>query len=486
MVMLKEVPDPERFGVPVIEKGRIVRIEEKPKKPLSSYAVIGIYFYDGTVFDRIRRLKPSGRGEYEITDINNSYIDEGTLRHTCWKAGGPTPAPSSPCGTPATWSAKRSCAARKKPLDGAQRMKLLVTGGAGFIGSNFVHQTLARHPEWKLMVLDKLTYAGNLQNLEPALQQGRCEFVQMDICDRGVLEQVRGCDAVIHFAAESHVDRSIEDAAAFVRTNVDGTHNLMQACREAACRASCTSAPTKFTAAWATKGCSPKNRRCSPTVLMPRPRRLPTCWCWPTFTPTSFPALVTRCSNNYGPISFPRIYSADDCAGDGGRAASGVWHGQQRPRLDPRQRSLQCARRRVAAWPRRRGVQHRRRLRDAQHRSGQADLARRWADAEDLIQFVTDRPGHDLRYAINCEKISHELGWQPQVRFDEGLARTIAWYRENQPWLDEVRSGNIATTSRSTTCSAPRPSHSKAASTRNAKHGLPAFELRGHWFNSSG
>jgi len=82
MVMLKEVPDPERFGVPVIENGRIVRIEEKPKKPLSSYAVIGIYFYDGTVFDRIRGLKPSGRGEYEITDINNSYIAEGTLRHT--------------------------------------------------------------------------------------------------------------------------------------------------------------------------------------------------------------------------------------------------------------------------------------------------------------------------------------------------------------------------------------------------------------------
>jgi glucose-1-phosphate thymidylyltransferase len=82
MVMLKEVPDPERFGVPVIENGRIIRIEEKPKKPLSSYAVIGIYFYDGTVFDRIRGLKPSGRGEYEITDINNSYIAEGTLRHT--------------------------------------------------------------------------------------------------------------------------------------------------------------------------------------------------------------------------------------------------------------------------------------------------------------------------------------------------------------------------------------------------------------------
>ncbi len=82
MVMLKEVPDPERFGVPVFENGRIVRIEEKPKKPLSSYAVIGIYFYDGTVFDRIRGLKPSGRGEYEITDINNSYIAEGTLRHT--------------------------------------------------------------------------------------------------------------------------------------------------------------------------------------------------------------------------------------------------------------------------------------------------------------------------------------------------------------------------------------------------------------------
>ncbi len=116
-------------------------------------------------------------------------------------------------------------------------MKLLITGGAGFIGSNFVHRTLAKHPEWKLVVLDKLTYAGNLKNLEPELGEGRCQFVQMDICHPAVLEHVRGCDAVIHFAAESHVDRSIEDASAFVRTNVDGTHNLPQACRDGrACR----------------------------------------------------------------------------------------------------------------------------------------------------------------------------------------------------------------------------------------------------------
>ena len=112
-------------------------------------------------------------------------------------------------------------------------MKLMVTGGAVFIGSNFVHQMLAKHPDWKLVVLDKLTYAGNLKNLEPELSEGRCAFVQMDICDRGVLDHLRGCDAVIHFAAESHVDRSIEDASAFVRTNVEGTYNMLQACRAA-------------------------------------------------------------------------------------------------------------------------------------------------------------------------------------------------------------------------------------------------------------
>ena len=150
MVMLKEVPDPERFGVPVIEDGRIVRIEEKPKKPLSSYAVIGIYFYDGTVFDRIRGLKPSGRGEYEITDINNSYIAEGTLRHTLldgwWTDAGTFES---------LWHAsnmvrEKVLRMRQEPAMVRSAMKLLVTGGAGFIGSNFVHHTLARHPEWQL------------------------------------------------------------------------------------------------------------------------------------------------------------------------------------------------------------------------------------------------------------------------------------------------------------------------------------------------
>ena len=136
------------------------------------------------------RLRPhsqpeaSGRGEYEITDINNSYIEEGTLRHT--HAGGLVDRRRHLRIAVARQQhgARKGAAQRGRAGHGAQRMKLLVTGGAGFIGSNFVHHTLARHPDWKLVVLDKLTYAGNLKNLEPRLQQGRCEFVQMDICDR--------------------------------------------------------------------------------------------------------------------------------------------------------------------------------------------------------------------------------------------------------------------------------------------------------------
>jgi len=320
-------------------------------------------------------------------------------------------------------------------------MKLLVTGGAGFIGSNFVHQAIARHPEWKVVVLDKLTYAGNLKNLEPELSEGRCEFVQLDICDRGMLDAVRGCDAVIHFAAESHVDRSIEDASAFVRTNVDGTHNMVEACRKASVPRFVHVSTDEVYGSLGDTGQFSEDtplKPNSPYSATKAASDLLVLACVHTY---KFPGIVTRCSNNYGPYQFPEkfiplmiaqamagerlpvygkganvrdwIYVSDHCSAllavlENGREGEvyNIGGGCEMQNLDVAKLILKA-------------------------------LGR----SEDLIQFVTDRPGHDLRYAINCEKLDRELGWKPQVKFDQGLADTIAWYRENQDWLTDVRSG---------------------------------------------
>ena len=187
-------------------------------------------------------------------------------------------------------------------------MKLLITGGAGFIGSNFVHHVLAKHPEWKLVVLDKLTYAGNLKNLEPALSEGRCEFVQMDICDRGVLDAVRGCDAVIHFAAESHVDRSIEDASAFVRTNVDGTYNLLQACRDAAVPRFVHVSTDEVYGSLGDEGHFFEDTPLQPNSPYSATKAASDLGVLAYVHTHKFPGIITRCSNNYGPYQFPEKF----------------------------------------------------------------------------------------------------------------------------------------------------------------------------------
>ncbi len=192
---------------------------------------------------------------------------------------------------------------------GARRMKLLVTGGAGFIGSNFVHQTMAKHPEWKLVVLDKLTYAGNLKNLEPELRRGPLR-VRADghLRSRRGRTQVRGCDAVIHFAAESHVDRSIEDAAAFVRTNVDGTHNLLQACRKAGVPRFVHVCTDEVYGSLGDTGQFSEETPLAPKSPYSATKASSDLLVLAYVHTYKFPGIVTRCSNNYGPYQFPEKF----------------------------------------------------------------------------------------------------------------------------------------------------------------------------------
>ena len=320
-------------------------------------------------------------------------------------------------------------------------MKLLVTGGAGFIGSNFVHQAIAKHPDWKLVVLDKLTYAGNLANLEPELSAGHCHFVQMDICDAAVAEQVRGCDAVIHFAAESHVDRSIEDASAFVRTNVDGTHNLLQACRAAGVPRFVHVSTDEVYGSLGETGYFTEQTPLQPNSPYSATKAGSDLLVLAYVHTHKFPGLVTRCSNNYGPYQFPEkfipLMVAQAMAGErlpvygkGTNVRDWIHVLDHCSALDAvLQNGHEGEVYNIGGGCEMRNIEVAKLILKA------------LGKPEDLIKFVTDRPGHDLRYAIDCSKLERELGWRPQVSFEKGLADTIQWYRDNQTWLNDVRSG---------------------------------------------
>ena len=321
-------------------------------------------------------------------------------------------------------------------------MKLLVTGGAGFIGSAFVRHVLATQPDTSIVTLDKLTYAGNLENLAPVAANERHRFVHGDICDpRLVASLVEGIDAIVHFAAESHVDRSILSPDPFIETNVRGTATLLDAARKAKLdRFLLVStdevygdidAPLEADETFALKPSSPyaASKAAADLLALSYVR---------TF---KLPVVVTRASNNYGPYQFPEkliplmisnamrglplpvygdglqvrdwLYVDDHCRGIFAVLQRGL-DGQvyniggncALPNLEVIRRVL-----RIVGAP------------------------------ESLMTTVTDRPGHDRRYALSSEKLAKETGFVPQMTFDEGLAQTVKWYRDNADWTGRVMSG---------------------------------------------
>jgi dTDP-glucose 4,6-dehydratase len=320
-------------------------------------------------------------------------------------------------------------------------MKVVVTGGAGFIGSNFVHRMLAAHPDWKLLVIDKLTYAGNLKNLESALQSGCCEFAQLDICDPGLADLLRGCDAVVHFAAESHVDRSIEDAAAFVRSNVHGTYSLIEASRSAGVPRFIHVSTDEVYGSLGKDGEFTEESPLQPNSPYAATKAASDLLVLAYVRTHGFPAIVTRCSNNYGPYQFPEKFIPLMIA----QAMAGKRlpvYGKGVNVRDWIHVSDHCDAIEV--------VLRHGRFGEVYNIGGACemrniDVVRRILKSFELpeaqIEFVKDRPGHDLRYALDCSKLSRETGWRARITFDEGLSQTIDWYGKNQTWLDEVRSG---------------------------------------------
>jgi dTDP-glucose 4,6-dehydratase len=320
-------------------------------------------------------------------------------------------------------------------------LKILVTGGAGFIGSNFVHHLLRNHPGDKVTVVDKLTYAGNLRNLEGVAQESRFQFVRLDICDPQIADVLKGCDAAVHFAAESHVDRSIEDASPFVRTNVEGTWRMVEACRKSPVRRFVHVSTDEVYGSLGQEGNFHESSPLVPTSPYAASKAASDLLVLSATKTHGFPAIVTRCTNNYGPYQFPEKFIplvislalADQPVpvyGDGQNVRDWI-------HVSDHCRALDLVLRKgrdgeiynIGAGCELENIAVARRILQALDRP------------ESLLQFVTDRPAHDRRYALDCAKLKRELGWETQWDFAQGLAETIRWYQENAAWLEVTRSG---------------------------------------------
>ena len=330
-------------------------------------------------------------------------------------------------------------------------MKILITGGAGFIGANFVYYMLDKYPAYKIICLDKLTYAGNMETLAAAMDNPKFAFIKGDIADRdavNILFEAHKPDIVVNFAAESHVDRSITDPDIFLKTNVIGTGVLLDACRKYGIKRYHQVSTDEvygdlpldrpdlfFTEKTQIHTSSPYSASKAGADLL----------CQAYARTYKMPITISRCSNNYGPYHFPEkliplmianalsdkelpvygkgenvrdwLYVTDHCSaidlivhnGKDGEVYNIGGH-NERTNLDVVKTILK-------------------------------ELSK----PESLIRYVTDRPGHDMRYAIDPTKISNELGWLPTTSFDEGIKLTTQWYLNNKSWWQNILAGDYQT-----------------------------------------
>jgi dTDP-glucose 4,6-dehydratase len=322
-------------------------------------------------------------------------------------------------------------------------VKLIVTGGAGFIGSGFIRWALGEHPDVYILNLDALTYAGNLENLTSVEDNPRYRFVRADICDAGAVnrlfDEVRP-DAVVHFAAESHVDRSILSPSAAIDTNVRGTFALLEAARASQVRRfvhvstdevyGSLEPPTHADESFALAPSSPYSASKAGSDLLAL-----------SYVKTfGLDVVVTRAANNYGPYQFPEkliplmISNAIDgeplpVYGDGLQVRDWL-------HVDDHCRAVWA----VLEAGTRGSIYNI----SADQPVANIDIVRRILHivgaGESLIRYVTDRPGHDRRYAITSEKLRRETGWTPRHSIEDGLADTVDWYRRNQEWVRRVKS----------------------------------------------
>lgn len=335
-------------------------------------------------------------------------------------------------------------------------MKLLVTGGAGFIGSNFIHYILKKYParnashsnaggpDYEVVNLDKLTYAGNLENLKDLENNPNYKFVKGDVCDKDLVDNlVKDCDAIVHFAAESHVDRSIMDPENFIRTNVMGTYNLLESAKNNGNKrfhhistdevfGALKPEDPKFNEK------TPYNPRSPYSASKAASDHLVNAY----FHTFNLPTTISNCSNNYGPYMFPEkvipLFITNlmegkkvPVYGDGMQVRDWLFVEDHCEAIDL--------------------ILHKGQIGETYCVGGDCEkpnleLTKKILEFmdkdESSIEHVTDRPGHDRRYAIDFSKIKNELNWEPKVGFEEGLKRTIDWYKTNESWWKNIKSGD--------------------------------------------
>ncbi len=322
-------------------------------------------------------------------------------------------------------------------------MRLLVTGGAGFIGSNFIRYIIKKYPHYEIVNLDKLTYAGNLDNLKDIENNPNYAFVKGDICDTVIVDELaKDVSAIVNFAAESHVDRSIADPSEFIRTNIDGTYNLLEATKRYNV-SRFIQVSTDEVYGSIDEGSSKETDSLRPSSPYAASKAAADMLVLSYRVTFNLPVIVARSSNNFGPYQYPEkiiplfitnaledkfvplygdgmnirdwLYVIDNCQGidlilHRGREGEvyNIGGGNELRNIDLTRRVLKILRK-----------------------------------PESLIQPVKDRPGHDRRYSLDCSKIERELGWTPRFDFERALEDTVKWYVDNRWWWRKLKKGSI-------------------------------------------
>lgn len=339
------------------------------------------------------------------------------------------------------------------------KRNILITGGAGFIGSHVIRLFVNKYPEYRIINLDSLTYAGNLANLKDVEERPNYTFIKADICDFEKMQEVfkkHNIDSVIHLAAESHVDRSIKDPFSFAKTNIMGTLNLLESARREWKNSDANNLfyhvstdevygdldfdDTYFTEDTSYDPHSPYSASKASSDHFVRAY----------YDTHALPVVISNCSNNYGSHQFPekliplfinniRNNKPLPVYGKGENVRDWLW-------VEDHARAIDI-------------IFHKGRIRETYNIGGfnewtnidlikvliktvDKQLGREPGESEKLITYVTDRAGHDLRYAIDSTKLKEELGWEPSLQFEEGVEKTVKWYLDNQEWLDNVTSGD--------------------------------------------
>jgi len=321
-------------------------------------------------------------------------------------------------------------------------MKIFVTGGAGFIGSNFIRHVLSLKKGYKIVNFDKLTYAGNLANLESVADDPDYSFVRGSICDTAAVEEaMRGCESVVHFAAESHVDRSIYEPAPVIDTNLTGTFVMLQVARKLNIEKFVHISTDEVYGDMALGAFADEDSQLKPSSPYSASKAGSDLLVLSYVRTFNFPGLITRSSNNYGPYQFPEKFlplMITNALSDKSLPIYGDGK-QQRDWLhvEDNCRGVLAVleRGRVGEVYNIGGIDIEENLTVAR------TLLRLIDKPESLLSYVKDRPGHDRRYALRCEKMDKQLGWKPSTPLETGLRQTIDWYKANVKWMEGVREG---------------------------------------------